>query len=78
MRPPTVTRGTTKDSVLGRCAFAVLRVLRLGGYSTVEGTAFAASLPELDLQTVPTLPQLGELTLGEVRVRTACSPRPYP
>ncbi len=70
--------GNAKDTDLRHCVHAELRVLRLGGYSTIEGTAFAASLPELDLQTLPTLPQLGELWLGEVQVCTTGSPRPYP
>ena len=53
------------------CVCAGIRVLRLAGNAAVEGNNFAASLPGLDIDTLPALPQLGRLSLFEVSVCSA-------
>ena len=47
-----------------------LRVLRLGGYAAASG-GYGASLQDLDIDTLPSLPLLQELHLAEAHVRAA-------
>ena len=47
---------------------AALRVLRLCGYVKDDWSAYGSSLQELEIDTLPALPQLEELMLYDLQV----------